>query len=49
MTIDFRKTPTVISPALINNQAMESVQQYKYPGTVFDDKLTFELQVGAAF
>lgn len=32
---------------LINDQAVEFVQQYKYLGTVFDNELTVELQVDA--
>ena len=39
MTIDFRKTCQVTVPLSINNQAVESVQQYKYLGTVIDDRL----------
>lgn len=36
MTLDFRKNPMVISPAVINDQAVEFVQQYKYLGTEID-------------
>lgn len=45
MIIDFRRSPTVSSSLLINNQAVEQVQHYKYLGTVIDDKLAFGPQV----
>lgn len=41
----FLKHPTTISPMMINDQAVDYVQQYKYLGTVIDNKLTFELHV----
>lgn len=47
MCIDFRKNPTVISPVVMDNQAVELVQQYKYLGTVVDNKLCFEPHVDA--
>ena len=47
MHIDFRKNPSVISPVIINDQAVEVVKQYKYLGTIIDNKLTFEPQVDA--
>lgn len=47
MTIDFRKSRPVTVPLLISGQAVESVQQYKYLGTVIDDRLSFEHQVDA--
>ena len=47
MHIDFRKKPSVTSPVIINDQAVEVVQQYKYLGTIIDNKLTFEPQVDA--
>ena len=47
MVFDFRKSPAVIAPVLINDQAVEIVQQYKYLGMVIDNKLTFEPQVDA--
>lgn len=37
MTTDFRRNPVVVSPVLINNQAVEFVQQNKYLGSVTDD------------
>lgn len=45
MIVDFRKNPTVITPIAINGNAIEVVHQFKYLGTVIDDKLTFEAQV----
>lgn len=47
MLVDFRKNPTVISPVMIENEAVELVNNYKYLGTYVDDKLTFETQVDA--
>lgn len=47
MTIGFKKNATVISPDVINDQAFEFAQQYKYIGTVIDDKLTFKLHLEA--
>lgn len=41
MTIDFRRNPTVSSPLLINNPAVEREQQYKYLSTGIVDKLPF--------
>ncbi len=45
--IDFRKNPTVISPVVINDHVVEVVHQFKYLGTVIDEKLTFEAHVDA--
>lgn len=36
------RRPPPILPSVINGQAVEVVQQYKYLGTIIDDKLTFE-------
>lgn len=47
MTIDFRKTRPATIPLSISDQAVESVQQFKYLGTVIDDSLSFEHQVNA--
>lgn len=47
MCIDFRRNPTVISPVVMDNQPVELVQQYKYLGTVIDNKMCFESQVDA--
>lgn len=32
-------------PVVIKDQAVEFVQQFKYLGSIIDNKLTFELQV----
>ena len=40
--IDFRKNPTVISPEMMDNHAVELVQQYKYLRTVVDNELCFD-------
>ncbi len=42
MLIDFRRSPPASAPTFINGTAVEIVSQYKYLGTVLDDKLTFE-------
>ncbi len=42
MCIDFRKNPTVISPVVMDIQAVELVQQIRHLGTVIDNKLCFE-------
>ncbi|KAK7901264.1 hypothetical protein WMY93_018033 [Mugilogobius chulae] len=47
MCIDFRKSSSVLSPALIDGQVVEVVQEYKYLGVMMDNKLTFESQVDA--
>lgn len=45
MTIDVRTSPTVISPVVINCEAVQFVQQYKYLGTVINGKLSFMLML----
>lgn len=47
MIINFRRNPTISSPVLINNQAVEQVPRQKSVCTVIDDMLTFEPQVDA--
>ncbi len=42
MLIDFRKNPPASAPTFINGTAVEIVSQYKYLGTILDDKLTSE-------
>ena len=39
MLIDFRKTPTVIPDLFIDGVKVERVTEYKYLGTVLDNKL----------
>ena len=47
MLINFGRSPVALSPAYINDQPVEQVEQYKYLGTVIDSKLSFEPQVDA--
>ena len=42
MFIDFRRNPPATVPILINGSAVETVSEYKYLGTIIDNKLTFE-------
>ena len=42
MFIDFRRDPPAKDPILINGSAVERVSEYKYLGTVLDDKLSFD-------
>jgi hypothetical protein len=39
--IDFRKDATYVPDLLINDQTVERVSEYKYLGTILDDKLNF--------
>ena len=39
MLIDFRKTPTVILDLFIDSLKVERVTEYKYLGTILDNKL----------
>ena len=39
MLTDFRKAPTVIPDLFIDGVKVEKVTEYKYPGTVLDNKL----------
>ena len=41
MLIDFRKAPTVILDLFIDGAKVERVTEYKYLGTVLDNKLNF--------
>ena len=41
MLIDFRKAPTVIPDLFIDGVKVERVTEYKYLGTVLDNKLNF--------
>ena len=41
MLIDLRKAPTVISDFFIDGVKVERVAEYKYLGTVLDNKLNF--------
>ena len=42
MLIDFRKSHNVIQPLVIKNEQVETVSQYKYLGTIIDDKLSWK-------
>ena len=42
MLIDFRKTPTNVPSLFIDNVEVERVVEYKYLGTVLDNKLSFK-------
>ena len=41
MLIDFRKNPSAIPDLLIDGVRVERVTEYKYLGTVLDNKLNF--------
>ena len=45
MIVDFRKLPADHAPLLINNEIVECVHEYKYLGTIIDDKFNFNLNV----
>ena len=47
MYINFVRSPVSLPPALINSQAVDQVENYKYLGMVIDNKLRFESQVDA--
>ncbi len=42
MIIDFRKKQPVTAQTLVKGTAVETVSQYKYLGTILDDKLSFK-------
>ena len=45
MVFDFSKSPHVCPPVIINDEVVEVVNEYKYLGTIIDDKLTGETNV----
>ncbi len=47
MRIDFRWNPPAMPPINTKGSAVETVSQYKYLGTILDDKLTFEANTDA--
>lgn len=49
MFIDFRRNLPVTALTFINGIAVESVSQYRYLGTILDDKITFEANSDAIF
>ncbi|KAG7499465.1 hypothetical protein JOB18_039315 [Solea senegalensis] len=42
MKIDFRKNPPVTAQTFVKGTAVDTVNHYKYLGTILDDKLSFE-------
>jgi len=49
MIVDFRKLPVEHAPLYINNDIVECVQQYKYLGTIIDNKFSFNLNADHVF
>ena len=47
VVFDFRKRKCDMNPIIIKNEAVEQVNNYKYLGTIIDDKLNFKDQVYA--
>ena len=47
MAIDFRKTSSLAAPTMIEGSLVESVDCYKYLGTVLDGNLKFDLNTTA--
>lgn len=45
--IDFRKDPSTLSSTIIDGQAVDVMERYKYLSIISDDKLTFDPQVDA--
>ena len=46
MLIDLRKAPTVIPDLFIDGVKVERVTEYKYLGTILDNKLNFNKNTG---
>ena len=42
MLFDFRKDPPAVASLVVNGEPVERVNEYRYLGTVVDDRLTFE-------
>ena len=42
MIIDFRRKKENLEPVIINGQEVEVVEEYKYLGTIIDDKLSWK-------
>ena len=43
MVVDYRRSKkTTVPPCVIKDQTVERVSEYKYLGTIVDDKLNFE-------
>ena len=47
IVIDFRTKPSPIQPLVIKGEAVERVHEYKYLGTILDDKLDWTLNTDA--
>ena len=47
LIVDFRKKPPPYPPVFIHGQAVDTVQQYKYLGTIIDSNLSFEANTDA--
>lgn len=47
MIIDFRRSPHNALQTVIQNKVVETVEEYKYLGTIIDRKLSFESNVDA--
>ena len=48
MIIDFRRSQHNVSQTVIQNMNVETVDEYKYLGTIIDSKLSFESNTDAA-
>jgi hypothetical protein len=49
MIIDFRRVQVQHAPLYINNEMVEVVKDYKYLGTIIDDKFNFNANANAVF
>ena len=49
MITDFRITEVQHQPLIINNEPVETVHDYKYLGTIIDDKFNFNLNVQSVY
>jgi len=49
MIVDFRNVPVVHAPLCINTDVVECVHEYKYLGTIIDDKFNFNLNVANVY
>ena len=45
MVVDFRKNPPPVPDLIIDDVAVERVDEYRYLGTVLDNNLTFDSNV----
>ena len=49
IVIDFRRTPQVHNDLIINDENVERVSEYKYLGTIINDKLNFEENINTIY